>query len=209
MGLDMYVSRIKKADKAKVDEMYGNIDKYEKQYSFFQKEEDGSVGENIKDILPLLQEVALEQTVIDGDRIFKDRGYDPDEVYIFGNYQSCEEVRWSFYPDKRAYEKGNYGNKQKISVTRDEIEKNYLSIEISEYLVCESVQDIQYWRKAFDIDEAICEAAPRPVNNCDYVPFTTDMLNAIKDLDPEGYKKIKQAMDTLGEDEGLFYYIWY
>ena len=105
---------------------------------------------------------------------------------------------------------------------RDENNKQY-KVELNTFLqdsgnrkkVVETHQDnigvckkweVAYWRKAYDLRDALHLHSEVPIENCGYYVLNHDMIEDIVKDRPDLEEELKQG-DT--EDSGIFYHEWY
>ena len=203
MGLDMYIWRMKKVSKEEAKRMNGRkVDEIENMYSIFHIPESEENSPAVKAVIPYCQKIKAIQSYVDTDKIVKDNGIQ-EECYLGMTSYLGNGVNYTFYSSNR--------NEKLLAVTYswDELNKKYTYEKVEDIYITHKLQEAGYWRKKYELDDAISNACAYDIKNCGYYRLTDKMLNAIRKYDRAGYTSLRATKDTLGEDEGLFYHIWY
>ena len=72
---------------------------------------------------------------------------------------------------------------------------------------CVKCEEVAYWRKRYDLQDALYDASEVPIQNCGYYPMTDDMWNAIRKWDKETYNRL--AHYKYDDSCLIAYHEWY
>ena len=179
MGLDMYLYRARKESDFEKAGITIPLDEFEKHRDMY------------KALMPFLTKVDHLTPCYDIDKICQDFGLDRATIYLC--FQSSDgERRFTDHA-------GNFAN-----LTEDQVKKEYLIHKNITYYICD-LCEVYYWRKAYDVEDAIYEACNFEVENCGYYRMTQKMLAAIKRKDP----RFKERFHEDISQKDIFYHEWY
>ena len=92
----------------------------------------------------------------------------------------------------------------KLIVTDTETHETFKIVNEHEYYVADNEGELYYWRKAWDIQEALADVVG-DIENCGYYVLDKEALDLIREMD----KEFDLSLDGLGEDEFLVYHPWW
>lgn len=189
MGLDMYLFEIIKIEEEEKEELLNNlVEDYSNKYAFLNKE----YVDMFSTALPLLTEVPMKQSYIDIDKIKSDNNI-PADAYILCKSHIRDKITLTF-----SYKVNEEQMRKDVSFQVGE----YEIIKDVTFYVCKMVE-VFYWRKAYEVQDAIHEACYTDIENCGYYVMTEEMFNAIYDTDPDFFNEYKCGK------ENIFYHEWY
>ena len=190
MGLDMYAYRVRKLTDEELTEIEGrNVSNLGDEVLCIPEEdiaenEDGAFA----DLLPYIRQVNVAKTETDFDKIRRDYGV-PDswELYSYGYNGSATTLRfWG----------GNRNNVKEISISYQK-SKEY---ERTRIVPCRAVHyvEVGYWRKEYDLEDALYEAYDGQIVNCGFHLANEKMQRLM--LEHDAY---------FSPDDTVFYHEWY
>lgn len=71
--------------------------------------------------------------------------------------------------------------------------------------VCKPLEPVAYWRKKYDLSNAITAAVGGPVENQGYYPLNDKMFEIIKKAD----NQLDEVSKPVTDDYAYVYYEWY
>lgn len=184
MGLDMYLYRASKTN---------NFDEAQFQMpAEYADGKDGKYAALVKQIRPFLTKVKHKTALYDTEKIAADYGMsEPVHVSII-----CGDGRVTFMDAKG----------RQAEIKGKDIDEKYTRYEVLTYYICK-LEEIAYWRKHWDLEEAIEAACSVKVENCGYYHMTRKMMNVVRRIDPTKYNDKLAGIDLSARD--IFFHIWY
>lgn len=196
MGLDMYLYRLSKP-RPPVDTLnkmtYDTLT--DKGYMVFVDGEEFPA--NFEAIKPYAKRVNIEARYINFEQIKKDFDI-PDDAFIVGESYSNEEVGYTFHLP--------HDDSQHITIPYEEYEKKYIFPKRTDAW-CIKAEHIAYWRKNYNLENAIYDACDTSIENCGFYPLNSDMWDVICRHDPSVYERIKEYRDKTSGC--VCYHEWY
>lgn len=193
MGLDMYMYRAKKLNEAEVKSLTGKHAQKiaeESDYTYFTKNEVLDDTE-LTELMPMLTTVTMKNTFINMEKIRKDNEI-PEDARITGSSYSREGDSYIFRNDS--------GFDKRVTLSQEELQ-TYLFDADEEYLVCH-MEEVAYWRKAYDVQDFIHENIEAPILNCGYYEVSRELLDRLYDMG-----EVEELYCE--DDEKIFYHEWY
>ena len=199
MGLDMYVWKAKKLSAEEGKKVDGaRIAEVRENHTIFTDLKRGE--DELRAIRPYCHQGKVIQSYLDLNKLADDHGI-TEPLHIGGACYSTE-VTYDLYNEKGEH-------KLTVTMTPKEILDNYSYEKLDDVLVTNPLEEVYYWRKAYDVDEAIRNACAYTIENCGYYRLTNKMINAIRRIDHDAYESLIEAKENLEPDEMLFYHIWF
>lgn len=203
MGLDMNVFKVSKCNEEEAAALNGKVLEGDivEQFTVFPTEHDGEPSDGIKQILPWLKKTAMKVPCCDYRKMIADNVENPELYDICFYMESQDRCGFVIYPK----EEGNGLEKREIMLSREEIEKNYLKLVDMDVYVCKPLEPVAYWRKEYDLSDAITAAVGGPVENQGYYPLNDKMFEIIKKAD----NQLNGVSELTTDDYAYVYYEWY
>ena len=190
MGLDMYAVKIRKPTTEEIEKI--------KQTKELPDNFIGIPAENIddndvRDLKPYSEKLSIVTAYIDMAKIRKDFKVE-DAMRIGAECYSAEGVKWTFF--------GN-STSMNVALTQKEIDEKYTITKEEERYVSHG-EPIGYWRKAYDLQEAIYDAYDGMIENLGYHKCNEKMISHMiaAPYDAGLHEVIK-------DDDVIFYHEWY
>ena len=203
MGLDMHVFKVSKCSEEEAAALNEKVleEGIAMQLKVFPIEQGREPSDKIKQILPWLKKTAMKVPCYDYEKMIADNMENP-ELYDICLYAASQDRCWfMIYPK----EEGNGLEKREIVLSRGEIEKNYLKLVDMDVYVCKQLEPVAYWRKEYDLSDAITAAVGGPVENQGYYPLNDKMFEIIKKAD----NQLDDVDELATDDYAYVYYEWY
>lgn len=199
MGLDMYVYKIKKAAEDAAAKCQNKTEEeIEKNFSIFYPDD----PELIQPILPWLIPVNAKVKILDLEKLKRDFNI-PENSHISGQRVGGGEYGWYFRDEN--------GEGYKAILTDDNYE-DYQKLETMTLYICDSIEELDYWRKNYDLQENLHHIYRNETNssieNCGYYPISETMYEAIVD-DYKMSGRILPDYPETNEDQVVCYHEWY
>lgn len=185
MGLDMYLYKATKP--SLTFGIYRSDDIYIQSLALIPNDEHNE--EMYSAIKPYMVRIQLESSEYDAEKIAKDYG-------LKGRIGIC-----SISPDGVSF-RGE--NKTTDYIPQEIIKKHYSRISLQTVYAVE-LKQVYYWRKAYDVQDAIHNALDCCIENCGYYLISDDVADVIKEID-DGFDPeiVKRESDSC-----IFYHEWY
>ncbi len=146
-----------------------------------------------RQLLPFCQKLKIRNKYYDMDRICRDNGLTRDETYV-----SMISAATTSFADL------SVTPSRVVSISSQVIEERYVLEKVEPCFVC-TLDEVRYWRKAYDIEDWFCEHFDEKVENTGYYRISDDMLRQFNRAWPEYV--IDEPADT--EEGSIFYHEWY
>lgn len=189
MGLDQYIYRAKKPkleNKVYTAEELANMNLHKAWAHEVIEDRD-----LIEQLLPYTQIIQAQSNFLNSKQIIVDYNL-PENSYL--GYIGPDGIQM--------YGKDENGNSVSQFITQDEVDKKYV---LTETLPCYvwDTEEIQYWRKCYDIQDWIYEHIDG-VQNTGYYMLDADLIREFNKEFDEDIPK-----EDPDEESALFYYEWY
>lgn len=203
MGLDMHVFKVSKCSEEEAKTLNGKVlgRDIAMQFKVFPTEQGREPYDEIKQILPWLKKTAMKVPCCDYEKMIADNMENPELYDICLYMESQDRCGFVIYPKKEE----NGLEKREIVLSRGEIEKNYLKLVDIDVYVCKPLEPVAYWRKEYDLSDAITAAVDGPVENEGYYPLNDKMFEIIKKAD----NQLDEVSEPVTDDYAYVYYEWY
>lgn len=203
MGLDMHVFKVSKCSEEEAATLNGKVlgESIAMQFKVFPTELGEEPSDRIKQILPWLKKTTMKVPCYDYEKMIADNVENP-ELYDICLYVESQDRCWfMIYPK----EEGNGLEKREITLSKEEIEKNYLKFVDMDVYVCKPLEPVAYWRKKYDLSDEITAAVDGSVENQGYYPLNSKMFEIIKKAD----NQLDGVSKLTTDDYTYVYYEWY
>ena len=184
MGLDMYIYR------AKTPELKMGIYDADDEYisSLVQLPKEETENPMYKQLLPFAARIQIVNHQYDFDAIAKD--------YCIG-----DNVGVSSFNSATTIFSGNNGSTPPIP--NETVKEKYTRAIIQTRFVVD-IEEVYYWRKAYDIQSLICREIETAVENCGFYKITENIARKIHEMD-------NKFPTTIVNDKNanIFYHEWY
>jgi hypothetical protein len=138
MGLDMYVYRMQKISDEDVAHLLGqHVDTIDGKYTFFSKSDFDERAEMYGDLVPIVTQVEMVQTLFDYKRCFEDNRMNEDD--ICGSHFSQESVGWMLRDGRH------------VELTREQYNTYLYEANVDMYVLFGDM--VAYWRKSYDLHD--------------------------------------------------------
>ena len=192
MGLDMYVDEIYKP---KLDQTkYTSEQLRDLGHSFATVEDFDKYGAAMCELRPYCAKTVVTQAYYDVEKIISD--YDLPENSHIGMI--------SFDKIAVCGKRGDEYVRQEVS--REEIDEKYTLVKDEECYIWHS-EEVAYWRKAYETQEAWYDILEREVDNCGYYELTDEDIDLFRErfAGTDDDREFNRSRD----DSALFYHEWY
>lgn len=184
MGLDMYIYKVRKCDDFDLANFHIRVSKCT-----------GEDAELIQQIMPYLTQVEHLTDLYDFDKIAADYGLDRETIYLY-MLSSEDETETGFIDH----------NGKRAIIKNEDIDAKYTVQKILPYYIC-TMEEIAYWGKAYDLQDAIHKACDEVIENCGYYRVTSAMRRAILNR-KAGKDGLKVPVNEF-TGKNVFYHEWY
>lgn len=191
MGLDMYAYGVKKISAERRDQITALKQDLTHNRLFLVLSYKELNSPDYIAFKPYMTEVTCTIQETDMKKFLTDHGV-PTNAELVGHSICGNQRSWTFIDPLTQ-------NHIQVSATTQELLDNYTSPYVRKRYVA-FMNQIGYWRKAYDVDEAIQKAFGREVENCSYAYCNEAMLDIMKDNGLEG---------NPADYDAVFYHIWY
>lgn len=198
MGLDMYLYKFSKPRKTIAElNKYSADELRDRGYFVFFKDAE-ELPANFDAIKPLAFEVNVDADYINFKKIYEDF-YIPEDARVIGESYSSEQIGYTFeFPSTHEH--------KHVDIPTDEFEAKYVFTQKSEAFCLEGEQ-VGYWRKHYDLENAFYEACETAIENCGYYPFNDKMWDVLEKFDEKQYANVADYRDD--PDCLICYHEWY
>lgn len=181
MGLDMHLFKLEKPEKSSEELSAMSLDELNSAgYTvFFQNE----LPDDFHLICCMAKRAAVMAEYIDLEKIREDYEI-PAGSRIIGESYSSQEIGYTF-----RLPKAEPCDQKHIDIPMDQVRAKYVYKKKTD-AYCIKSEEIAYWRKRYDIQSALYDAAEVPIQNCGYYPMTDDMWDALRKWDKETYNRL-------------------
>lgn len=197
MGLDMYLYKFSKPRKTVEELNKKSADDLRNAGYFVFFKEDSELPANFDAIRHLALEVNVDANYINFKKIREDF-HIPEDAYVVGESYSSDKIGYSF-------EFPSHEHKH-IDIPTDEFEAKYIFTQKSPAYCIEGEQ-VGYWRKHYDLEDAFYAACDTDIENCGYYPFNDQMWDVLQQYDEEQYANVKDYRND--PDCVICYHEWY
>lgn len=203
MGLDMHVFKVSKCSEEEAKTLNGKVlgRDIAMQFKVFPTEQGREPYDEIKQILPWLKKTTMKVPCYDYEKMIADNVENPELYDICLSIESYDQCWFTIYPK----EKGSGLEEKKVKLSREEIKKNCLKLVDMDVYVCKQLEQVAYWRKEYDLSDAIIAAVGGPVENQGYYPLNDKMFEIIKKAD----NQLDEVNELVTDDYAYVYYEWY
>lgn len=196
MGLDMYLYKFSKPRET-VEELNKKSANDLRNNGCFVFYKDDELPDNFDSIRHLASEVSIDTDYINYKKIRQDFNI-PTEARLIGQ---------SYYPDCIGY---TFSLKsqvcQNIKIPIDEFEAKYVFTRKAD-AYCIEAEQVGYWRKYYDLQDAFYEACDTQIENCGYYPLNDEMWEVLRQYDDAQYATVEDYRNA--EDCLICYHEWY
>lgn len=196
MGLDMFLYKAKRPEYQKDDEFISKKWLLERGFSCILKED---INDSERCLLPYCREDAVMVDFHDMRQIMIDYGCNPDKCKISFSYRSNKKIGLTIYKNNEII--------KEIQLTNEELDEKYKFESLEEVYVVK-LEEVGYWRKAYDLQEYIYSMLDYNVDDCEYKKLSKEQVLKILDYDDSGQVNTDFFEDE-SEDCAYFYYEWY
>ena len=203
MGLDMHVFKMSKCSEEEAKTLNGKVlgRDIAMQFKVFPTEQGREPYNEVKQILPWLKKTAMKVPCYDYEKMIADNVENPELYDICLYMESQDRYGFVICPKKE----GNSLEKREIMFSREEIKKSYLKFVDMDVYVCKQLEPVAYWRKKYDLSDAITSAVGGPAENQGYYPLNDKMFEIIKKAD----NQLDEVSEPVTDDYAYVYYEWY
>ena len=198
MGLDMYMYKFSKPRQTVAELNQKSADKLREAgyFVFFKDAEE--LPANFDAIKHFAVDVNVDADYINFKKIREDF-HIPDDAHIIGESYSYENIGYTFeFPSTHEH--------KHIDIPTHVFEAKYVFTQKSEAFCLEGEQ-VGYWRKYYDLEDAFYKACDTAIENCGYYPFNDKMWNVLQQYDEEQYTNVADYRDD--PDCVICYHEWY
>ena len=190
MGLDMYLSKFKKIDAKKAKWFEGEFEKRINDFGYEVWDVVDGNEEEIEEIKDFLVRTKVYRTVWDYERFEKENNL--KGWYLWNiSHEDIDKVTLCYRND---------GKTREFSLTKTEYNSYY------QYKLCDcyivSCEEVDYWRKNYDLQDLIHEGHDNAIHNCGYALLTNEEVEAIE-------RECGKSYPWLNDDEAYVYMEWY
>lgn len=181
MGLDMHVLKVSKCSEEEALALNGKVFEGDvtMRFAVFPAEQGEKPSDRIRQILPWLKKTSMKVPRCDYEKMIADNVENPELYDIHLSMESYDECWFTIHHK----EEGSSLKEKRVKLSREEIERNYLKLVDMDVYVCKPLKPVAYWRKKYDLSDAITAAAGGPVENQGYYPLNDKMFEIIKKAD--------------------------
>ena len=198
MGLDMYIYKMSKLTDEEVKQIEGkkfdDIIQKNTNYAFIPRADKECDMGSEKTLLSILKPTTILDDYIDMEKLKKETKV-PKTAFLTGRCISKNGGTFIFRWGKTRR------RSKEINLKFSELVNFVISKPVN-VLVCKK-QEVQYYRKHYDLQEALYEISSVPIENVSYIAMTDEMIEAVYRFDDE-FK-----MPEMNEGDMLAYYEWY
>lgn len=199
MGLDMYCIRIKKLSEKNLAEIKGKTYEEISQMGYSIWTIDKHNKYLVEDAIPYLTRVLIKSTKFNYAKLKRDK-HIPLNARETGFSSSSNGMGFTYRLKGKTYT---------AHITTSEAENYYIPIKTFVY-VCKT-KEIGYWRKEYNLQDAIYDACDTQIENCGYYKVNEEM-EYLMTHNENGYPcPTKHDFDKHRNDPryGYFYHEWY
>lgn len=186
MGLDMYLYKFKKIDADKAKWFEGEFEKRINNLGYEVWDVVDGHEEEIVEIKDFLVRTKVYRTVWDEERFKRENDLIGWRLWSMSDMGS----------DKTTLGYSKDGQTREFSLTRTEYNSYY------KYKLCDcyivSCEEVDYWRKNYDLQDLIHEGHDNAIHNCGYALLTNEEVEAIE-------RECGKSYPWLNDDEAYVY----
>ena len=193
MGLDMYIMEAEKISAETAKGLKTIDDCYKHELIVMSKKHYEENDEMMSDLLPFFTEVEILVHKTDHERFRKDYKI-PDNYHQTG-FSNGHNLHFT-------YSNEDHSDEIKIEIPENEYTDKYI-YQIPEKCYVAKLQEIEYWRKHYDLQDLIYEMyheyTGKYVDNCGFYRLTKEMIEEIN----------YEFDENLPCSDDLYYHEWY
>ena len=196
MGLDMYLYKAKRPEYKK-DEEFIDIEWLKRRgFTCIMKEK---INELEKALVPYCKEEAVMVKLLDKRQMILDYGCDPDSSELCMTFYTNNKVGYTIYSENE--------EPKEFKLTIEELAEKY-EFESLEDVYVIRLENINYWRKDYELQDYISQMFDYDIQNCEYKKLNIDQVYQIMEYD-ESNQRMASAIEDETEDCAYFYVEWY